>query len=88
LLKRNRSDPAPVEEAYRTSIAIANEQGARSPLLPASLALAKLFQSTDHPADARAILAPALKGFSPTAEMPEIAEAQAPLGQPSQPRVG
>ena len=44
-----------------------------------SLALAKLYQSTIRPVDAHAVLAPALEGFSPTAEMPEIAEAQALL---------
>ena len=61
------------------SIAIAKEQGARSPVLLASLSLAKLYQSTGRPADAHAVLAPALEGFSPTPEMPEIAEAQALL---------
>ena len=35
----------------------------------ASHSLAKLYQSTGRPADARAILAPALEGFSPTQEM-------------------
>ena len=79
LLKRDPADPAPAEEAFRTSIAIAKEQGARSPVLLASLALAKLLQSTGRPADAHAVLAPALEGFSPTPEMPEIAEAQALL---------
>jgi hypothetical protein len=39
--------------------------------------LAKLYQSTARPAEARAVLAPALKGFSPTPEMPEIGEALA-----------
>ena len=38
-----------------------------------ALSLAKLNQSTGWPAEARAVLAPALKGFSPTLEMPEIA---------------
>ena len=42
----------------------------------AALSLAKLRQSTGRPADAHAVLAPALEGFSPTPEMPEIAEAQ------------
>jgi predicted ATPase len=79
LLKRDLSDPAPAEEAFRTSIAIAKEQGARSPVLLASLALAKLYQSTDRPTEAHVILAPALEAFSPTPEMPEIAEAQALL---------
>jgi hypothetical protein len=34
---------------------------------------------TDRPSDAHAILAPALEGFSPTPEMPEIADGQALL---------
>jgi hypothetical protein len=66
LLKRDPNDLAPAEEAFRTSIAIAKEQGARSPVLLASLALAKPLQSTARPADAHAVLAPALEGFSPT----------------------
>ena len=79
LLKRDPTNPAPAEEEFRTAIAIAQEQGARSPHLIAALALAKLYQSTGRPAKAHAVLAPALKGFSPTPEMPEIAEAQALL---------
>jgi predicted ATPase len=79
LLKRDPSNPAPAEEAFGTALAIAREQGARSWGLRAALALAKLHQSTAHPAEAHAVLAPALKGFAPTPEMPEIAEAQALL---------
>ena len=45
--------------------------------LKASLALGKLYQSTDWLAEADAMLAAALEGFSPTPETPEIAEAQA-----------
>ena len=77
LLKRNPADPAPAEEAFRTSIAIAKEQGARSPVLLGSLALAKLLQSTGRSVEAHAVLTSALEGLSPTPEMPEIAEAQA-----------
>ena len=77
LLKRDLADPAPAEDAYRTAIAIAKQQGARSYELLASLSLAKLYESTGRNADAHAVLAPALKGFLPTAEMPEIAEAEA-----------
>ena len=55
------------------------EQGARSFGLRAALSLAKLYQSTGRPAEAHAVLEPALGGFSPTPEMPEIAEAQALL---------
>ena len=79
LLKRDPADPAPAEEAYRTAIVVAKQQAARGYELRAALALAKLYQSTGRPADAHAVLAPALEGFSPTPEMPEIAEAQALL---------
>ena len=79
LFKRSPTDRAPAEEAFRASIAIAKEQSARSPVLLASLALAKLYQATSRVVEAHAILAPALEGFAPTPEMPEIAEAQALL---------
>src|ERR1700722_4152860 len=76
LLKRDPADPAPAEEAYRTAIVVAKQQAARGYELRAALALAQLYQSTGRPAEAHAVLAPALEGFSPTPEMPEIAEAQ------------
>ena len=79
LLKRNPPGMTGAEDAYRTAIAIAKQQVARSYELLASLALAKLYQSTARPAEAHAVLEPALEGFSPTSEMPEIAEAQALL---------
>ena len=79
LLKRDSADPAPGEDAYRTAIAIAKHQGARSYDLLASLSLAKLYQSTGRANDAHAVLAPALEGFWPTPEMPEIGEAQSLL---------
>jgi predicted ATPase len=77
LLKADPEHPAHAEEAYLTAITIAREQGARSFGLQAALKLAKLYQSTGRPVEAHAALAPALEGFSPTPEMPEIAEAQA-----------
>ena len=79
LLKRDPANPAPAEEAFQTAIAVAKRQATRSFELRAALSLAKLYQSTNRPAEAHAILAPALEGFVPTAEMPEIAEAQALL---------
>ena len=79
LLKRDPAKTAPAEETFQTAIAVAQAQRARSFELQAALPLAKLYQSTARPADAHAVLAPALKGFSPTPEMPEIAEAQALL---------
>jgi predicted ATPase len=81
LLKRDPSNPAVAEEAYRNAVAIAKEQGARSYVLLASLSLAKLYQSSARPAEAHAVLAPALEGFSPTPEMPEIGEALALLSR-------
>jgi predicted ATPase len=80
LLKRDPANTAPAEEAFLTAIAIAREQKAKSFELRAALSLAKPFQSTGRAADAHAVLAPALEGFSPTPEFPEIAEAQRLLG--------
>ena len=78
-LKRDAANADPAEEAFRTALSVAREQGARSFGLRAALSLAKLYQSTGRPAEAHAVLEPALQGFSPTPEMPEIAEAQALL---------
>ena len=79
LLKRDPANSAPAEDAFLTAIAVAKQQGTRSFELRAALALAKLYQSTTRPVEAHVVLAPALEGFAPTPEMPEIAEAQALL---------
>jgi hypothetical protein len=79
LLKRNPANPAPAEEAFRTAVTVAKQQSTRSFELRAALSLAKLCQSTGRPADAHAVLTPALERFSPTPEMAEIAETQAVL---------
>src|SRR5215471_1345735 len=76
LLKRDPANTAPAEDAFLTAIAVAQQQTARSFELRAALSLAKLYHSTDRRADAHAVLASALNGFSPTPEFPEIAEAQ------------
>jgi predicted ATPase len=76
LLKRDSANTAPAEDAFLAAIAVAQQQKARSFELRAALSLAKLYHSTDRPADAHAALASGLKGFSPTPEFPEIAEAQ------------
>ena len=73
---RDPSNSAPAEEAFWTAIDVARQQSARSLGLQAALALAKLLRSTGRSAEAHAVLAPALEGFSATPEMPEIAEAQ------------
>ncbi len=75
LLEKCPADPASAEDAFRTAIAIAQRQKARSFELRAALSLAKLYRATGRAAGAHAILGPALQGFSPTAEFPEIEEA-------------
>ena len=76
LLKRDFANPAPAEEALLTAIAVAKQQGTRSFELRAALSLAKLYRLTGRDVDVHAVLAPALEGFPPTSEMPELAEAQ------------
>ena len=75
LLKRDPANPPQAEDAFKTSLAIAKQQGARTFELLASFALAKLYQSAARLVEAHAVLAPALEGFSPTPEMPVIAKA-------------
>jgi len=71
------ADPARAEAEFKAAIAIAREQGARAFALRAALSLARLYQAANRPADARAVLAPALEGFAPMSDVPEIFEAQA-----------
>jgi len=78
-LRRDLTNSGPAEEAFVSAIGVAKQQGARSYEMLASLSLAKLYQSTARVAEARAVLEPALEGFRPIAEMPEIAKAQALL---------
>ena len=77
LLEQTPADPAAAEAAFLTAIAVAQSQKARSFELRAALALAKLYQSTNRAIEAYDVLGPALEGFSPTPEFPEIAEAKA-----------
>jgi predicted ATPase len=76
LLKRDPANTAPAEDAFLTAIAVAQQQKARSFELRAALDLARLYNSTGRSADAHALLVSALRDFSPTPELPEIAEAQ------------
>ncbi len=80
LLKLNPANTAPAEDAFLTAIAVAQQQKAKSFELRAALSLAKVYRETNRGADARAMLVPALHGFSPTPEFPEIEEAQSLLG--------
>ena len=76
LLKRDPTNTTLAENAFRTAIDIAEQQKARSLGLRAALSLAKLYESTGRAAQAHEVLAPALEGFSPSPEFPEVVEAQ------------
>jgi predicted ATPase len=80
LVKQDPTNSGAAEESFLTAIATAQHQLARSFELRAALALARLYQSIGHPADADAVLRPALKGFVPTPQFPEIAEALGLVG--------
>ena len=79
MLKQDGTNSRPAKRKRSKTRSRLQQQHARSFGLRAALALAKLYQSTGRPAEAHAALAPALEGFSPTPEMPEIGEAQALL---------
>ena len=79
LIRCDPTDPAPAEAAFLAAIAVAQQQRVRTFALRAALSLAKLYQSTGRPFDAHDVLGPALEGFSPTPEFPQIAEAKALL---------
>ena len=81
LLRRDAADRDAAHGEFRGAIEVARRQRAQSFVLRAALSLAKLDQSLNRPANARAVLAPALEGFSPTPQMPEIAEAEALLAR-------
>ena len=79
LLKRDPANPAPAEEALPDRHR-RREAARHAQLRTARRALARQALSIDRPPRrAHAVLAPALDGFAPTPEMPEIAEAQALL---------
>jgi len=79
LLKREPANTAAAEQSLQAAIAIAQSQKARSFELRAALSLAKLYRATNRDLDAHAVLAPAVEGFRPTQQFPELAEAQALL---------
>jgi predicted ATPase len=76
LLKRDPADTAAAEQSLQAAIAIAQSQKARSFELRAALSLAKLYRAANRDADAHAVLAPAVEGFPPTQQFPELTEAQ------------
>jgi predicted ATPase len=83
LLKREPANTAAAEQSLQAAIAIAQSQKARSFELRAALSLAKLYRAANRDVDAYAVLAPAVEGFPPTEQFPELAEAQTLLAAPS-----
>jgi len=78
-LKRDPADTAAAEQSLQAAIAIAQSQKARSFELRAALALAKLYHAINRDADAHSVLIPAVDGFPPTQQLPELTAAQALL---------
>src|ERR1700739_647029 len=76
LLKRDPADTAAAEQSLQAAIAVAQYQKARSFDLRATLSLAELYRAANRDADAHAVLAPAVEGFPPTQQFPELTEAQ------------
>ena len=76
LLRRDPANAAAAEQSLQAAIGIAQSQKARSFELRAALSLAKLYRAANRDADAYAVLAPAVEGFLPTQQFPELAEAQ------------
>jgi len=76
LLKRDPADTAAAEQSLQAAIAIAQSQKARSFELRAALSLAKLYRAANRDTDAHAVLTPAVDGFPPTQQFPELTEAQ------------
>jgi predicted ATPase len=79
LLRRDPANTAAAEQSLQAAIAIAQSQKAYSFELRAALSLAKLYRAANRDADAHAMLAPAIEGFPPTQQFPELTEAQALL---------
>ena len=76
LLTRDPANTAAAEQSLQAAIAIAQSQKARSFELRAALSLAKLYRAANRDTAARAVLAPAVEGFPPTRQFPELTEAQ------------
>jgi predicted ATPase len=81
LLKRDLGDTAPAEEAYRTAIAIAQQQKAQSFELRAAVSLARLWRDQGKPRQARELLAPVDGWFTEGLDTPDLKEAQALLDE-------
>ncbi len=80
-MNRDPTNPAPAEKALLSALSTAGQSGARSFEPQAAFPLVGLLKPTGRPLEARAVLALALDGFTPTSELPAIADAQALLAE-------
>ena len=81
LLKRDRANTASAEEAFRTAIAIAQHQKARSFELRASTSMARLWRDQGKPQQARELLAPVYGWFTEGFDTRDLKEAKALLAE-------
>ena len=79
LLQHDPANTAAAEQSLQAAIAVAQSQKARSFELRAALSLGKLYHAGNRDGDAHAVLAPAVEGFPPTRQFPELAEARSLL---------
>jgi hypothetical protein len=81
LRKRDPANTAPAEEAFLTSIAIAQQKKARSFELRATLALARLWRDQGKRNEAHGLLAPVYGWFTEGLDTLDLKEAKALLGR-------
>ncbi len=81
LLKRDAANTAPAEEAFRTAIAIAQQQKARSFQLRAATRLARLWRDQGKPQEAHGLLAPVYGWFTEGFDTLDLKEAKALLDE-------
>jgi hypothetical protein len=81
LLSRSAGDPAAAELGLRRALDIAKRQHADLFVLRAADALAQLLQAQDRPAEAEAVLRPAVNAMTEGLEQPDMLRARATLQQ-------
>ena len=78
-LYKDPPDPAEAEQSFRKAIELAQQKGARSPELRASLNLAHLLAKQRHREEARATLSEIYNWFTEGLDTPDLKDARALL---------
>src|SRR5262249_30947119 len=81
LLKRDSANKVPAEEAFRTAIAIAQQQKARTFELRAAMSLARLWRDQGKRDEAHDLLAPVYGWFSEGFDTLDLKEAKSLLDE-------